>query len=267
MAETFEGHYPIESRIGEIERLLDQGTAMAPDTETMLDLMGLAEGWHCLDIGCGPRGITDILSRGVGPTGRVVGLDMNKGFIDYARKSAALNTEFIQSDAYGSGLSADSFDFVHMRFLASTAGDAEALLKEAIRLARPGGFIALQEPDATSLNCYPPHESWETLKAALLGAFKGVGADLELARRLYFMVKQSPVRDVQFRPFIVGVTSSDAMVDYLPSTVESLRGTILNQKLLGEEELDRALRECRAHLALPDTSFTMYTVAQVWGRK
>ena len=57
------------------------------------------------------------------------------------------------------------------------------------------------------------------------------------------------------------------MVDYLPSTVESLRGTILKLGLMSESDLDAALTECRRHLARPGTSFTMYTVAQVWGRR
>ena len=80
MTETFSGSYPIESRGGEIERLHIQGAAMAPDTERMLELIGVREGWSCLDIGCGPGGITDQLSRRVGSTGRVVGLDMNAAF-------------------------------------------------------------------------------------------------------------------------------------------------------------------------------------------
>jgi hypothetical protein len=53
------------------------------------------------------------------------------------------------------------------------------------------------------------------------------------------------------------------MVDYLPSTVESLRATILNQGLLDQAELADALADCRHHLLQPDTAFTMYTVAQV----
>ena len=56
------GHYPIERRPGEIERLYLQGAAMAPDTEVMLNRIGVSEGWSCLDLGCGPRGITDLLS-------------------------------------------------------------------------------------------------------------------------------------------------------------------------------------------------------------
>ena len=154
-----------------------------------------------------------------------------------------------------------------MRFVASTAGDPERLLREAIRLARSGGVVALQEPDGSTLNCDPPHPAWDQLKAALLGAFAGVGADLTLARRLYGLVRQAGLADVQYRPFLIGVRSIDPMVDYLPSTVESLRGTVLKLGLLSEAELMAALAQCRAHLRDPGTVFTMYTVAQVWGRK
>lgn len=71
---------------------------------------------------------------------------------------------------------------------------------------------------------------------------------------------------MQFRPCIVGVRSTDPMVDYLPATVESLRGTILGLGLITEAELPAILAECREHLRRPDTAFTMYTVAQVWGQ-
>jgi SAM-dependent methyltransferase len=267
MSVSYSGHYPIERRAGEIERLHIQGAAMAPNTGAMLDLIGVKEGWSCLDVGCGPRGITDLLSARVGGSGRVVGLDMDAQFLEVARAGAPKNVEFRQGDAYNSDLPAGSFDLVHMRFVASTAGNPERLLQEAIRLARPGGIVALQEPDATSLNCYPPHESWDRLKAALLGAFSGVGADLQLAKRLFALVRQADLKDVHYRPFLIGVRSTDPMVDYLPSTVESLRGTVIRLGLLSETEFPKILAECRSHLRNPETVFTMYTVAQVWGRK
>jgi len=34
-----------------------------------------------------------------------------------------------------------------------------------------------------------------------------------------------------------------------------------------ESEFAPMIAECREHLQKPGTSFTMYTVAQVWGRK
>jgi SAM-dependent methyltransferase len=267
MSNAFAGHYPIEHRAGEIERLRIQAEGMAPDTLTMLDRIGVGPGWRCLDIGCGPGGITGLLSGRVGPGGRVVGLDMDERFLAHARASAPANVEFRRGDAYGCDLPAASFNLVHMRFVASTAGDPERLLREAVRLTRTGGVVALQEPDGSTLNCHPPHPAWDRLKDALLGAFAGVGADLTLARRLYALARQAGLADVQYRPFLIGVRASDPMVDYLPSTVESLRATVLRLGLLSDAELLTALAQCRAHLRNPGTVFTMYTVAQVWGRK
>jgi SAM-dependent methyltransferase len=266
LSSTYSGNYPIENRVGEIERLRVQSKAMAPDTVAMLDRFGPMQGWTCLDIGCGPGGITDLLSVRVGSAGRVIGLDMNAEFLESARKGAPENVEFRLGDAYGSDLPAATFDLVHMRFVASTAGSPEHLLKEATRLVRRGGIVALQEPDGSTLNCYPPHPAWEQLKSALIEAFKGVGADLELARKLYLLVLNGGIRDVQYRTALLAVRSMDPMVDYLPSTVESLRGVILEHGLLSENDLAVALADCRRHLAKPGTAFTMYTLAQVWGR-
>ncbi|MEW5962517.1 MAG: methyltransferase domain-containing protein [Pseudomonadota bacterium] len=267
MAERYSGSYPIESRQGEIERLEAQAAAMAPDSSELLDRIGVQAGWACVDVGCGPGGITSLLSARAGPAGRVVGLDMDEGFLEHARARAPSNVEFRLGNAFDIDLPARSFDLIHMRFVASTAGDPERLLAEAIRLARPGGTVALQEPDGSSLNCYPPHPAWDRLKSALLRAFEGAGADLQLARRLYALVRRSGLHDVQYRTSILAVRSCDPMVDYLPATIESLRGTVLRLGLIAAEDLPVVLAQCREHLRQPDTAFTMYTVAQVWGRK
>jgi hypothetical protein len=153
-----------------------------------------------------------------------------------------------------------------MRFVASTAGSVDQLLKESIRLARPNGIVALQESDGSTLNCYPPHPAWDRLKSVFLAAFRGVGADLELGRRLYFLVRQAGLHDVQYRTALLAIRSIDPMVDYLPSTVESLRGTIRKLGLLNESDLTAALADCRRHLAASGTAFTMPTMVQVWGR-
>ena len=267
MSDTFSGHYPIERRAGEIERLHHQSAAFARDVEVMLDLIGVSEGSSCVDLGRYPGGITEPMSRREGRTGRVIGLDKDAQFLEHARAHAPANVEFRQSDAYASDLPEASFDLVHMRFLASTAGDPERLIREAIRLCRPGGVVALQEPDCDTLNCYPPHPAWEKLKSAVVGVFSAVGGDVHLGRRFYRLVRQMGLADVHYRPVLIGVRSTDPMVDYLPATVESLRGTITRLGLLSDEEFPLVLAEARRHLQKPDTVFTLYTVAQVWGRK
>jgi hypothetical protein len=100
-----------------------------------------------------------------------------------------------------------------------------------------------------------------------MGRRKGVGADLAMAHDLYALARRAGLEDVQYRPFLIGVRACDPMVDYLPSTVESLRRTVIRLGLIPEREFAAVLADCRAHLRQPDTVFTMYTVAQVWGRK
>src|SRR5438093_6651561 len=117
--------YPIERRTGEIERLHVQAAAMAPDCAVMLDRIGVNAGWVCLDLGCGPGGITALLSERVGQSGRVVGLDADPVFLDHARRQVLDNVEFVTGDAYRTDLPGGTFDLVHMRFVASTAGGPE----------------------------------------------------------------------------------------------------------------------------------------------
>ena len=81
------GDYPIERRAGEVERLRIQSDALAADTRAMLDRIGIGHGWRCLDLACGPGGITDELSARVGPGGQVVGLDFDADFVAIARSA------------------------------------------------------------------------------------------------------------------------------------------------------------------------------------
>jgi ubiquinone/menaquinone biosynthesis C-methylase UbiE len=266
MSASRSGSYPIERRHGEIDRLDIQAAALAAETDLLLDRIGVAPGWACLDLGCGPGGIVENLARRVAGKGRVVGLDSDPVFLKHAR-SRICGAEFVEGDAYATGLPGESFDLVHMRFIAGTAGAPERLLAEAIRLARPGGAVALQEADISTLHCCPTHPAWDRLRDALEGVFAAIGADPHLGQRLFALVRQAGLEDVQYRPFLVGVRSCDPLVDYLPSTVESVRAAVLARGAMNEPDLDRALAECRAHLRKPDTVFTMYTVAQVWGRR
>src|SRR5262249_53766433 len=149
--------------------------ALAPGTEIMLERIGVGLGWRCLDLCCGPRGITDLLSIRVGSTGRVIGLDADDALLDHARQHAnshgLANIVCMSVDAYKPGLGSGRFDLVHTRFVASTVGNPETLPQDSIRLTRPGGSIAFQEADMFTMNCYPAHPAWERLKRAFAEVF------------------------------------------------------------------------------------------------
>lgn len=244
---------------------------MAFDAAVMLDRIGVRPGWRCLDLGCGPGGILELLGHRTVPGGQAIGLDADTVLLAAARTWSALHgaggVALVGGDAYRPPFRSGCFDLVHVRFLASTAGAPEVLFREALALVRPGGVLAAQEPDTETLRCHPPHPAWDRLKRALQEAFACVGGDTQLAQRLYRLMRSLGLEEVQYRPFLVGVTAGSPMADYLPATIESLRGTLLGRGLIGVAELEEALAACRRHLADPDTVSTSYLVAQVWGRK
>lgn len=263
-ATTRSGDYPIEHRAGEVARLRVQSDALAADARAMLDRIGVGPGWRCIDLACGPCGITDLLAERVGPGGEVIGLEHDPAFVAFARERTPANVRIVQGDAYRTGLEACAFDLVHVRFLACTAGDPERLIAEAIRLARPGGVVALQEADGATLNCYPPHPAWTVLRNAWLGCFPS-GGETPIAQQLFRLLRRAGLGDVQYRAALPGVRSGDPWSDYLPATIESLRARVLARKLIEPDAFEATLAACRAHLREPDTVFTCYTLVQVWG--
>ena len=162
-------NYLLAGGAAELERLQLQARVWEPEAEVMLDQIGLQAGWQCLDLGCGA-------SRRVGPTGRVVGVDLDARQLAAARafvQEAGLhNVEILEQDAYHTTLPRQSFDLVHVRFVFAPIGRDEDLLGEMVALTKPGGIVAIQEPDATCWNCFPHHEAWDRLKGAMLAAFK-----------------------------------------------------------------------------------------------
>jgi len=123
--------YPLGSSVGESARLQRQAEELAADNAALLDRVGLRPGQRAIDLGCGPRGILDMLAERVAPAGRVVGLDSSPAHAAMAAEFAAargLNgVAVITADARNTGLPAGSFDLVHARtLLVNLAEPAEA---------------------------------------------------------------------------------------------------------------------------------------------
>ncbi len=113
--------YPLGSSRGESARLQRQAEELAADSAALLDRVGLLPGQSAIDLGCGPRGILDMLAERVAPAGRVVGLDADPAHTAMAAEFAAARglsgVEIITGDARSTGLPAGSFDLVHARTL------------------------------------------------------------------------------------------------------------------------------------------------------
>ena len=98
-------NYPISTSADEFTRLQIQSDLFREDVHAMLQQIGDGKGRRVLDLCCGTGGITDVLSEWVGPTGSVVGADIDREKLAHARNWAdqnkLLNVEFVEADVSG----------------------------------------------------------------------------------------------------------------------------------------------------------------------
>jgi SAM-dependent methyltransferase len=270
MADASE-NYLLAGGTAELERLQLQARVWEPEAEVMLDHISLEAGWQCLDLGCGAMGILGPLSRRVGPTGQVVGVDLDAMQLAAARafiQEAGLhNVEIVEQDAYHTAFPRESFDLVHARFVFAPVGRDEELLREMVALTKPGGVVAIQEPDATCWNCFPQHEAWDRLKGAILAAFKQGGGDFDAGQRTYGMLRQAGLEEVRIRAAVVALHNGHPYMRLPIQFATSLRRRILDAGLLTEVELDEALATCEEIAKNPETFVMSFIVTQVWGHK
>src|SRR4051812_394055 len=115
----------------------------------------LREGETVLDLGSGAGADVVISARRVGPTGRVIGLDMTDEMLELARRNAAeagaTNAEFIQGYIEDLPLADETVDVVISNCVINLAADKRRVIREAARVLRRGGRFAvsnvLADPD------------------------------------------------------------------------------------------------------------------------
>jgi SAM-dependent methyltransferase len=268
------GVYALGADTDETARLRRQSEELQPEARALLARLGelgLRPGQTALDLGCGPRGILDLLAEAVGPGGRVVGLDADPAHATAARQFAfsqgLANVEVLAGDARHSGLPAESFDLVHTRTLLVTIPEPAAVVAEMARLVRPGGLVASQEADAEFSLCYPPLPEWDRLLALFRASFPRAGADMRLGRRLPELFRAAGLADVGATVYAGSYPAGHTRRTVIPDLVRSLHPVILGLGLAGERELADVDAAVRAHLADPRTLMMPHLLVTAWGRK
>jgi SAM-dependent methyltransferase len=207
--------------------------------------LGVAEGWRCLEVGCGAGGVARRLAGRVGSGGRVVAIDLDTRFVE---GHGLGNLEVRRHDLMTDPLEQGAFDLAHARAVIEHLPDHQGALERMVAALRPGGWVLIEETDfggpaAAALARYSlPTELAplvERLYRAVEAAFAAVGADASYGPRLLAGLKAAGLERVGgevHTPIVAGGTEN-----WVRGSLEQLAPRLVGAGLVSDEEVARFL--------------------------
>jgi len=257
---------------GEHERLIRQAERIAPVTERLFREAGIGAGQRVLDLGSGMGDVAMLVARIVSPTGEVVGIERDATSIARAKARVAeaglRNVHFTQSDL--NQLSSDKFfDAAVGRFILMFLPDPISVLRSVVRLVRPGGVVAFQEPSWTvmlALGAQLP--LWFRVRQLIHGILLCSGVNREMGLALYPLFQEVGLPAPKMH--LEMPLGNDA--DFIRLTSDllcSLRPLAEQHNVSLEElgDLDTLPDRICAEVAAVNTVVNLIAVVGAWSRK
>ena len=243
-ASNHDATYTLGRTSHETTRLIEQSRIYGESTRRLCKRAGIAEGMRVLEIGSGAGDVALTLAELVGPTGQIVGVDVNAEILETARQrttdAGLQHLEFIAGDARTLEFS-DKFDAIVGRFVLMYMADPREAFAKLITHLKPDGIAAFQEPEYT---LYPAFLHPETplinqLITWVLDVFEHSGAHLNMGIGLYqaFVAAGLPP-PVMHLESPIGAAQTWAGYRYMATIFQSLLPLLEKYGLATAEQVD-----------------------------
>lgn len=173
-------------RLSLLEQAFDAGTIQR------LQAVGIQPGWRCLEAGAGAGSIARWLCSRVGPSGRVLAVDLDTRLLDELDEP---NLDVRCMDLRTDELPRDSFDLIHARALLMHIPQREQILDSFVAALRPGGILLVEDADHFPVSAVGGGLYAEVVEAFINSAARA-GMAKDWARRLPTELHRRGLRDV-----------------------------------------------------------------------
>lgn len=259
--------YLLAGQTSELERLQLQSRVWEPAGKALLAELPDGTGSRVLEAGCGVMGWLRLLSEWVGPTGEVVGSDVDPQMLGRAqelvRSERLANVRLVEDNLFDSKLAPATFDLVHARFQIAPLGRADAQVRSYRGLLRPGGTLVLEDPDMASWRVNPDAPAVQELIALIDQGFRPAGGNFNAGRELPELLRSVGMK-AKLRAHVVALEPGHPYLRLPLQFATSLRPRL--EAIVPPAELATLLQRAEAELARPGTWGTTFTLIQAYAQ-
>lgn len=220
--------------------------------EALIAPAQIGEGHIVADYGCGPGALSIELARRVGPSGKIIALDINREFLQRTRMFAEkeglaelVDTQLMQDERIP--VDDQSVDRVVCKNVLEYVPDPAMTIREFHRILKPGGIAHVSDSDWGCIVLEPLGERFRHIMSAAEVAFRTP----LIGRSLYGLFRNAGFRDIQVQ-IIANPDTVGGMRPVLNNMVSYARtsGQVEEAELTSFiKDVDRAV-EAHTYLAL-----------------
>lgn len=197
------GHYVLGHSEAEIERLKHQSQSfIGAFTQRCLQDAGIKAGMKVLEVGSGAGDVALMLAEMVGPSGQVVGVELNPAVLEVAQSRVQAagyqNVTFKAGDIHEIELDND-FDAVAGRLILFHLKTPVRAMRNMLTHLKPGGLVVFQDYDLTPCNCYPPSPLFQKVLTWMGEVFRRGGSDPQIGMKLLEIFTEAGLPEPELR--------------------------------------------------------------------
>jgi SAM-dependent methyltransferase len=249
-----------EATAAEHERLSVLASQYDGGSIRLMENLGIASGWHCLEVGAGHGGIARWLAATVGEDGRVMATDIDTRFLTDMPVNVIVREHDIAVDL----LPAAHFDLIHARAVLQHVPHREHALDRMIDAAKPGGWLLIEDIDWLVFDSQELPKPFGTLHHAVREAYTAnAGYDGEWGRRMLATMRAVGLQDVDSRGTVRTMHGGTPSAEWYVMALARAGPALVDAGLLDAAAVEGAIAQAR------DPSFAVLSPLSIsaWGRK
>lgn len=191
---------------------------------------GLRPGMKVADICCGIGDFAVLLHKEFKPA-RIVAVDHSRPFLQYAtqvaREFGITDIEYQFGDATNLFLEDAEYDFVTSRLSLQVFDQPEKILRELMRICKPGGRVYLTNEMMAHNYGYPRHETVSWTYHQINEMCAALGMDLSFGPKMFSLLTDLGFEDIRVKT--IDITNRNTEVEDFARVIESWEGYVTGE--------------------------------------